>query len=172
MFKLYFEYWRRLDVARARNEESLILHRAFKWDSLSSSRYSVATYRCFPGLSHKQTLARIARLYPGQTPSPVLDLAHELMKLTAARSGEPAMYLEVSEADNPRASFDLNFHAAELKLAAIEPHLTLLARHHSISAERFAAFCQQLAAKSLGHLSGGTSRDGADFLTVYYDPLS
>lgn len=172
IFKLYFEYWGRLDVARARNEDSFVLHRAFKWDALNSSRCSVASYRCYPRLLQKQVLARINRLYPEQAPLPVLELAHELMKLTAARSGKPAMYLEVSETDNPRASFDLNFHAAESKLAAIEPQLTLMARRHSIPAEQFAAFWQELAAKSLGHVSGGTSRDGLEFLTVYYDPLS
>lgn len=172
IFKLYFEYWRRLDAARVRGEESFVLHHAYKWDAMNSTRRAVASYRCFPRLSHPQALMRIARLYPDQVAPPVLELVRELMRLTAAHGSELAMYIEVSEADNPRASFDLNFHAAELKLAVIEPQLAALATRYSIPAEQFAPLWQSLAAKTLGHLSGGTSRDGQDFLTIYYDPLS
>lgn len=172
IFKLYCEYWRRLDAARTRGDESLVLHRAFKWDALDSGRYAVATYRCFPGLSTEQTMQRIARIYPGQVDHPVAELARWLLQQFANHSAAPAMYLEVAEAENPRASFDLNLHAADLKLATIGPQLMAQAERYSLPAAQFESLWQGLAAKILGHLSGGTSRDGVDFLTIYYDPRS
>lgn len=172
IFKLYFEYWRRLDAARARGDESLVLHRAFKWDALDSDRFAIATYRCFPGLSAEQTMQRISRLYPGQADHPIAELARWLLQQFANHSAAPAMYLEVAEADNPRASFDLNLHAANLKLATIGPQLLAQAERYALPAAQFESLWQALAAKTLGHLSGGTSRDGRDFLTIYYDPLS
>lgn len=172
IFKLYCEYWRRLDAAQARGEESLELHRAFKWDALDSNRYTVATYRCFPGLSSEQAMQRIAHLYSGQADHPVVELVHWLLQQLADRMKGPAMYLEVAEADNPRASFDLNFHAAELKLETIAPQLMAQAARYALPAAQFKILSRELAAKTLGHLSGGTSRDGRDFLTIYYDPRS
>lgn len=172
IFKLYFEYWRQLDTARARGDESLVLHRAFKWDALDSSRYAIATYRCFPGLSIEQVLQRVARIYPGQADHPVAELAGWLLHQRTDHRAEPAMYLEVTETDNPRASFDLNLHAADLKLATIGPQLMAQAGRYGLPAAQFESLWQDLATKTLGHLAGGTSRDGRDFLTIYYDPRS
>lgn len=171
IFKLYFEYWRRLNQARNRGDESFVLHRAFKWDALNPARRAVASYICFPDLSHDQALARIAALYPNRPDHPVPALARTLTSLAASCGGGPAMYLEVSETDNPRLSFDLNFHAAGLKLGTIETQIRALASLHSIPMEQLQRLWPGVAAKPLGHLAGGTGRDGQDFLTIYYDPL-
>lgn len=172
IFKIYLEYWKRLDSARATGDESVVLHLAFKWNALDSTRCTVATYRCFPRLAREQILQRIAGLYVGQSDHPSLVLAAGLMDLAATRGAEPPMYLEVSEENNPRASFDLNFHAAELKLADIEALAMAMAQRYSIPLAQFLTTWNGIAAKTLGHLSGGLSRDGQDFLTIYYDPLS
>jgi len=170
IFKLYFEYVHRLAPARKRGDESFVLHRAFKWDATHTTRCAVASYRCFPGLTHEQALARIAGFYPGQCEPPVLSLVRTLASLAAVRSHEPAMYLEVSETDNPRASFDLNFHAAGLTLATVERQVAAQAHRHSIPDQLFQPLWQGIATKTLGHLAGGTSRSGQEFLTIYYDP--
>lgn len=172
IFKVYLEYAAGLDAARAAGSESFLLHRAFKWDALDPRRRAVASYRCFPGLSNEQVLTRIGALYPGQIEPPVFELVRTLTRQTTPDKSAAPMYLEVRETDNSRASFDLNFHAAELRLAAIESQAFELARRHSISASRFQSLWQDVAAKTLCHISGGLSRDGQDFLTIYYDPLS
>lgn len=171
IFKLYLEYAAGLDAARAAGSESFLLHRGFKWDALNPSRRAVASYCCFPGLSHEQVLTRVAALYPGQIDHPVLELLRMLTRQTATDKSTPPMYLEVRETDNSRVSFDLNFHAAELKLAAIESQVFELTRRHSISATHFQSLWPDVAAKTLCHISGGLSRGGQDFLTIYYDPL-
>lgn len=170
IFKIYLEYWKRLNPARRRRDESVLLHRAFKWDALDPKRCTVASYTCFPCLSREQTMGRIAGIYQGAVAHPSCELARQLMRLAATRSSEQLMYLEVGEEGNPRASFDLNFHAADLKLAEIGVPLMEITRSYSIPPERFAALWGRIKSKTLGHLSGGLSRDGQDFLTVYYDP--
>lgn len=172
IFKVYLEYAAGLDAARAAGIESFLLHRAFKWDALDPRRRAVASYRCFPGLSHEQVLARIAALYPERIDHPVLELVRTLTRQTTTHKTAPPMYLEVRETDNSRASFDLNFHAAQLKLTAIESQAFELARRHSIPTSRFQSLWPDVAARTLCHISGGLSRDGQDFLTIYYDPLS
>lgn len=169
LFKLYLEYWNRLNRARAAGAESVLLHRAFKWDALDRSRRTVADYRCFLRLSREQTLQRIAAIYRDDA-HPAFGLARQLVSLAAARTSEKLMYLEVSEEGNPRASFDLNFHAAEFKLRELEMQLTAMSRHYALPAEQFAALWRGIAERTLGHLSGGLSRDGRDFMTIYYDP--
>lgn len=169
LFKLYLEYWSRLNRARAAGDESVLLHRAFKWDALDHSRRAVADYRCFLRLSREQTLQRIAGIYRDDA-HPAFGLARQLVGLAAARTSEKLMYLEVSEEGNPRASFDLNFHAADFKLREIEPQLIAMSRHYALPVEQFTALWRGIAEQTLGHLSGGLSRDGRDFMTIYYDP--
>lgn len=171
LFKLYLEYWNRLDGARAGGEESVLLHRAFKWDALDHGRRAVADYRCFLRLSREQTLQRIAGIYRDDA-HPAFGLARQLVALAAARTSEKLMYLEVSEEGNPRASFDLNFHAADFRLREIEPQLIAMSRHYALPAAQFAGLWSGIAERTLGHLSGGLSRDGRDFMTIYYDPRS
>jgi hypothetical protein len=171
IFKLYLEYWNRLNPARERGDDSVLLHRAYKWDALDGERSMVANYRCFLRLSREQTLSRIAAIYGGETDHPAFGFVDRLVALACTRTDEKLMYLEVSEEQNPRASFDLNFHAAGLKLGEIEPQLMAMCRHHEVPAEQFALLWQGIATRTLGHLSGGSSRDGEDFMTIYYDPL-
>ena len=170
IFKLYLEYWKRLNPARQRRDESVLLHLAFKWDARDPKRRTVASYTCFPCLSREQTMARLAGIYQGATGHRSSELGKQLIRRAAKRTSDQLMYLEVSEEGNPRASFDLNLHAAGFKLADIEPQLMEIAHDYSIRPEDFASLWRRIAGKTLGHLSGGMSRDGRDFMTIYYDP--
>lgn len=172
IFKLYLEYWKRLNPARRRRDESVLLHLAFKWDAQDLERRTVASYVCYPCLTREQTMARLGHVYQGAARRPSSELAQQLIQRAAGRTGEQLMYLEVREEGNPRASFDLNLHAAGFKLADIEPQLMEIVRDYSIRPELFASLWRGIAGKTLGHLSGGLSRDGQEFMTIYYDPQS
>ena len=171
IFKLYLEYWSRLNPARQRGDETVLLHQAFKWDAADSRRCMVANYRCFLRLSREQTMRRLAGIYNDDSAHPALAFARQLVALACQRTNEKLMYLEVSEEQNRRSSFDLNFHAAGLKLHDIAPRLTAISRHYALPAAQVAGLLDGIATRTLGHLSGGASRDGQDFMTIYYDPL-
>lgn len=169
IFKLYLEYGNRLSRALQAGDETVLLHRAFKWDALNSGTRAIASYLCHPRLSHEQAMHAISRIYKDETDHPALRSAIGLLQLAAARTREPPMYLEVSEEGNPRVSFDVNFHAAGLTIADIEPQLRDMCHHYRISEEQLMATWNGAAQQAFGHLSGGISRDRQDFLTIYYD---
>ncbi|MDK9705249.1 MAG: hypothetical protein OEL20_19160 [Sulfuritalea sp.] len=171
IFKIYLEYWKRWNDARIKGDESILLHEAFKWDAQDGSKRTVANYTCFPRLSRQQVMQRIAGIYNCDTAHASYGFVKDLVRLAATRSNEQLMYLEVSEEGKPRASFDLNFHAAGLKLADIRHQVAKMFRHYAIPPAQLACLWGGVATKPLGHLSGGLSRDGQDFLTLYYDPL-
>ena len=83
------------------------------------------------------------------------------------RPGE-ILYFEASEEGNPRNSFDINMYWANLQMAEIYPMLLNIARHYFIDLEQFEELYEGVKTQKFGHLSGGTDREGRDFLTVYF----
>lgn len=173
IYKVYLEYagrLRRADAGHAGHAGPLLLHRAYKWDVLDPGRQTIAYYHCHPGLSVEAMLDRIARISLGRPQSLALATVKAIIALASSRSSEPPMYLEVTEEGNPRLSFDINLHAADLCLADIEPQIMPLCTQYAIPAAQIQSLYDRIRTRKLGHLSGGTSRDGGEFLTVYYEP--
>lgn len=84
------------------------------------------------------------------------------------------LYLDVSESDNPRCSFDVNLYKTGLRVADAAPELRRAAAHFDLAAEVIDTQLQRLGPRPLGHLSGGMDRHGVEFLSVYGEiqPLS
>jgi hypothetical protein len=165
MHKVYVEFPRRL---AAQGTDPVILHLAWKWDPLRPERGGFATYRCLPKLTLLQAFERMHALYGALGTWRGLTLLQNIASLAASRTVEPLMYLEVEEAGNRRASFDLNVHAGELLLRDIEPQLRGLQSYFDVPAEIFEAYLAPLRQHRLGHLSGGIDRGGVEFATVYF----
>ena len=168
LYKVYLEYATRVYGA-GKGGAPLLLHLAYKWDSLDPERRAIARYECFPGITTREILARLRQLYAGQPDAPSLAAASDIASLVSARGGEVPMYLEVTEEGNPRASFDLNLHPAGLCLEEVEPCLRDLQRRYAIAEGGFSALWQRVRTEKLGHVAGGRSRDGGDFFTVYHE---
>ena len=169
VYKAYLEFWhqvRRQVVAGSR--EPTLMNLGFKWSADDSSRNVVARYTCYPMLDLAGVLRRIRAIYDGQAGPPSCGAALELVQV-AARSNAAPIYLEVGEEGTARRSYDINLYRANLTLADIEPVLLQAAARYALPQGRFAAFYSQLRKRLFGHLSGGFSRDGSDFLTVYYE---
>lgn len=164
IFKVYFEY-----AQRARNagcDADYVLHRAFKWDARRPERHTVATYRCIAGLDSVGQRRRISGLL-GRTE--FAAMMGRILDLTHARCPAIPMYLEVSEEGNFRSSFDLNVHDSDLSIAAIHP---VLGKYFLPRRDLIDRALAHLGTCRVGHLSAGRSRDGLDFLTIYYDPFA
>ena len=177
IYKAYLEFARRLYQALERgareaepgDSRPILLHLAYKWDALDREKCTVAKYECYPSLPLRAMLGRLADIYCGQPGSVSFSVVKEIIELASGRHEAPPMYLEVGEEGNPRASFDINLHDAGLRLEEIEDQLLRLCRHYSISAGEFGRMFAQVRAEKLGHVSGGISREGRDFLTVYHE---
>jgi len=172
VYKVYLEFWARLNEHIRSNETGgALLHLAFKWDALDDSKRAVTRYICHPHLSVADILSRMAGTYAGHTDKTSCEIAQDIVKLAAPRmpSGAP-MYLEVCEAGNPRLSFDINLHQANLKLQDVRHLLSQMSRHYAIPSAPFEAFHSGIEGSDLGHISAGIDRHGRDFLTTYYEP--
>ena len=173
IYKVYLEFTRALLRAGNGANETVLLHLAYKWDVRGDvrepARRAVARYECHPGLATEAALARMADLYSGYDGQGSLSAVGEILALASRRSSEPLMYLEVSEKGNPRRSFDINVHPADLRVKDIEPMLLRLQGNYAVPAAPFGELFERVGQQKLGHVSGGTSRDGADFVTVYYE---
>ena len=65
-------------------------------------------------------------------------------------------------------SFDLNLHAAGIRIEEMRDLLAKACARYVIAAHQFQALYQRIRHRTLGHLSDGINREVSDFLTLYY----
>jgi hypothetical protein len=168
IYKVYLEFAGAL--ARGGGpHEPVLLHLAYKWDAMNPEIAMIAEYLCYQGLSPPSLMARHAALYPDQSSGAAREATQEIIALASRRTDDDLMYLEVREEGNPRFSFDVKLHEAELRVQEIEIQLDALRRHYAISPTQYDPLFQQIRGSRLAHISGGTNRHGRDFVTVYYE---
>ena len=121
------------------------------------------------GISFAQTkLLRFPDIY-GDTEGMAWGTARNIIEMAALRvAPENILYLEVTEEDNPRRSFDVNVYRADMRMQLFYPLFLEMCGHYDISVEEFQAVFKPSRDKTLGHISGGIDREGNDFFTVYY----
>ena len=172
-YKVYLEY--SVDTLQKNNTikgaiDPILLHLAFKWNPLIVSSCSQAQYIYYPRLSGVEICERLSRIYGDQLTQFSCKTAQELVNLTSALlNTDDLMYVEVTEQQNPRRSFDINLYHADLAVNDVEEFLFNMCREYSIPTWKFESFYEKIKRDRLGHLSGGTDRHGRDFFTVYYD---
>ena len=166
--KLYLE--RAVPPAAARRAHAAgapaLLHLAFKWSQPEGTAVT-ARYLWHPLLAADAIARRIERLHPGA--GEPRAIATEFLRLAAA--GAPAerlQYLEVEEAGTGRRSFDLNLYGAKLSVGDAEAPLQRMQRHFGLPPGQFQALYDQVRRLPLGHVAGGTHRNGEGFFSIYY----
>lgn len=172
-YKVYLEFWERVKSEVQSDPTSLspkLLHLGFKWDVADNARKTVSKYLCYPLLSTEKILQRIGDLYAGHEGCGSQTIATEIIAFAASRAEEHSfIYLEVLEGDSLRRSFDINLYSAMLPLSSIQSALIRLRDHFAIPTDQFEYLYRLTSNKLLGHLSGGTSQRGEEFLTIYYE---
>jgi hypothetical protein len=173
VYKVYLEFWDsvRQQVRRTGSTDPLLLNLGFKWQAGGDgSEVRVARYTCFPLLSVNGILGRLQQIYKdGCAPAAHAGATKIIKQATSANPSASFLYVEVSEEGNPRMSFDVNLYKADLQVADIQPFLSDLARHYRIPTEIIQPWLKRIAARPLGHLSGGLDKNGRDFMTTYYE---
>ena len=172
IYKAYLEFGGGFEKMIRDNPEKLRpfqIHQGFKWDTSDNSIRTKAEYTCFPAFSVENILKRLSGVfYSGKRKGPS-GIAEGIVELASKRIGyEEFLYLEVSEEDNPRRSFDINVYRANLRLSELYPLLLDTVRHYSIRDEQFHALYELVKDQIFGHLSGGIDRQDRDFLTLYF----
>jgi len=167
LYKVYLEMGVLAD--RPVGPAPILLYLAFKWDPAEPSRAALTRYFWYPSLSVPGMLGRIAAIYGNGNEGESLDLVRGLLELTGERIGQGTVrYLEVTEDNNPRHSFDVNLYDARLPMKHLSPYFARMCRHYAIPTEQFEALLGPNQSRVIGHLAGGTHRGGEDFFNVYY----
>ncbi len=172
LYKIYVEFWEsiREEIRLSKNpSRPFLLHLGFKWDAFDNDRKAVTRYTWHPWLSAADILDRLGDILDPGTHGHALEIAGGIVNIAAARiPHQDILYLEVAEEDNPRRSFDINVYRAGLQVGELYPLLSRLGQHYDVSHAKFHHLYDSVKTKRFGHLSGGVSREGNDFCTVYY----
>jgi len=149
--------------------EPYLVFLGFKWDPDAPQSCAVSRYLCYPGLSLPEIQGKLGVLFKGNPGCTSFETARAVLgEIAGDLSGAPLTYVEVSEENNPRRSFDLNFYGSPLGVGHLRRALQEGARRYGLPGEHFQRFSDSINGKRFGHLSGGGDRAGRDFLTVYY----
>jgi len=176
IYKLYLEFTEknRALVHQTKSKAPLLQYLGFKWNAFDHQKYLVTKYRWFPFISKDHMMDRLGRLHM-QSNHFQLFLIEDLIQKAIRRIDdfvEPYIYLEASDMNSERKSFDLNLYKARLRIGDIEPFILKTMQFYNIDSRKWNFFLWKIRSKILGHISGGHSSSGDWFLSIYYDVLS
>ena len=172
LYKVYLEFRDRIEEEireRDIGATSFLLHLGFKWDLEDSTRQTTTRYMWYPSLPVKDILARLRNIMDPRRHGDLLETVGGIIDQASARiSHNDIQYLEVTEEDNPRKSFDINIYKAQLRVRDLYPLLLKTMKHYAIPLEKFQPFYETIKTNRFGHLAGGIDREDRDFLTMYH----
>jgi tryptophan halogenase len=170
IYKIYLEYASRVRRAQARDApDPVLVHLAYKWMPGVPGQGAVTRYIWLPCGSEAALAERLRLLAPAPQTPLALRCGLELLGRACQRTGPRHLFLmEVAEPDNPRRSYDINVYPAELHLRDIADLVTAVAMEFAIPGPAVQALLERTGALGVGHLAGGSGRNGAEFVTIYY----
>jgi hypothetical protein len=170
--KMYLDFmdkWKREVKATSVERDPFLLYLGFKWDAMDNTKRGRARYTWYPSLPLESILERLANLLDRDIHGDLFEAAKGLLESALRMVGyHDIVYVEVTEENSPRKSFDINLYGAKLLLKQVYPFLQRIYRHYSISDEDFHALYNPHRSLKFGHLSGGIDRRGKDFATLYF----
>lgn len=172
VYKVYLDFlskWKKEAAGTPGEWDPFVMFFGYKWDSRDPGKRALTKYVWHPSISFERIKENISEIFQGQKHLEPMQTAKDLMDMVSKKTTHDNIYyLDVTEENSPRRSFDINLYKAGLQLKQLYPFLARTVRHYSIPAEAFHALYNPIRTKAFGHLSGGISRTGKDFLTVYY----
>lgn len=172
IYKAYLDFlprWKREGEAGGEKPKTYLMFLGFKWDAFDNTKKALTQYTWYPSLSFEGIEERLSGVFEKVQNRGSLELVQELLRVISARTNhENVYYLDVSEGNSKRTSFDLNAYSANLDLQEVYPLLTKIREHYSIPEPEFQELYEEVKEKRFGHLSGGVDRKGNDFLTLYF----
>jgi hypothetical protein len=175
-YKIYLEFndRNRSIVRQTKSKEPLIQYLGFKWDAFDNLNFLITTYKWFPFISASEMYDRIDQIYMKTDPFQFI-LIKNLIQSVVNRiddSFDPFIYLEATDMNNKRKSFDLNIYKAGLTMGEVETYIKKIMRLFDIDARKWNMFLWKIRHKIFGHISSGFSFTGDEFASFYYDVLS
>jgi len=171
-YKIYLDFlanWKAQGDSAADKSQPYLMFLGFKWNPADNTKKALTKYTWYPSLAYEAIEKRISTIFGNEKHGQALEITNALLKVIANRVGcDQVYYLDVTEARNPRRSFDLNAYSANLTLQELYPILMKMCRYYEVALPVFDDLYKQVETRVFGHVSGGIGRDGQDFLTVYF----
>jgi hypothetical protein len=172
IYKVYLDFslkWKSEAGTEVDKRKPYNMFLGFKWDAHNNAKKAVTKYTWHPFLSFEDIERKILNIFGRDKYSEPFETAKDLLEIAFRRTTQDRIYyLDVSEEESERRSFDINVYSANLQMKELYPLLLKVCRHYTISTQQFNNFYGLVESKRFGHLSGGIDREGKDFLTIYF----
>ncbi len=117
-------------------------------------------------------IERISKIYGrrGDDQNGPFEITRDIL-LSAERRivhGGSLRYLEVTEDNSQRQSFDINLYDARIDMREMRPFFVRMFEHYALPSEWLETFLELVESLAVGHLAGGIHRRGEDFFNIYY----
>ena len=172
IYKVYLDFslkWKSEVGTEVDKREPYIMFWGFKWDAHNNAKKAVTKYTWHPSLSFEEIERKLLHIFGRDTYGEPFETAKNLLEMAMRRTTQDRIYyLDVSEEESERRSFDINVYSADLQMKELYPLLLKVCRHYTISTQKFNNLYALVESKKFGHLSGGIDREGKDFLTIYF----
>jgi len=171
VYKIYLEYPVQLNRHSTDDTaEPVLQYHGFKWNPQAADQHGITDYVWRPRLSQTAIAAQFNHHLAHLAMPHIAELMQHVLAQAAARAdAREFVFLEVGEAGSTRKSVDLNVYSAGIKLAQIHAQIAMIAANFGVQMDALLPVLERDAAQILGHVSAGRDRNGADFLTIYYD---
>jgi hypothetical protein len=172
LYKAYLEFYEKV-AAKMRVQPGArgpqLMHLGYKWPVVGTTAPVLTRYSWHPYISVDSMLRNVASVLDARNGSELQQLIRSLLGAASRRVGANDMfYMEATEENNPRHSFDINLYRARLRMADLIPALSDLATRYTLPQESVDALCAAIRDSTFGHVAGGTDRAGREFLSIYH----
>jgi hypothetical protein len=172
LYKIYLEMGVHLKGSNQKNSDDntpILLHLGLKWDALNPEKQFITRYLWHQSITVQDILQRLTEIYQGDKYYEVFSIVKNILEIAVNQAGDDCVnYLEVTEDNNQRKSYDLNIYNAQLQIKDLHHIFMRICSHYSISEDLFIDFYNRIQNKIFGHIAGGIHRNSLDFLNVYY----
>jgi hypothetical protein len=145
----------------------LLVHLAFKWDSVDPARHALARYYDRSALDAATLKQRVMAIC-----GPAAGVAKQAEALIEQMEDclptQDLLLLEALEEGNPRRTFDLCIYPAALRVRDLSNWMETVFDGFAVPRPRRDILLGRFGDALLGHFAGGIARDGGEVCSIFY----
>ena len=172
VFKLYAErqaaFTEAIEQPCRVTKTPVLVHQAFSWELAAPGPVRRSRYLAWPDTSPSRVSDAVSRrFFPIGSATGAALL--RIYKRARRAAGHDLFVLEVEEPGTPRRSIDVNLYPSGLQLDEIADLVGPLFESVGVASPVSASTATSASTSAqVGHVAGGISRNGHEFLTIYY----
>lgn len=142
----------------------------YKWSATHSESSVISEYIPQQVTSWQTLVDRVLADLPLTIRHSVDDLLKALSSGSATNGDDASLVrlLKVTEANNPRLSYDVNVYNLERHISDIAPQIRSVSAQFECPQERVEDWLRNTESATVGHIAVGRGRNGSSFCTIYH----